>query len=64
MKIFSALFVAFMVAIACAAPPIITIMKALIEVGPPMPTLTPMIETRRPPTRPASMAPSAKPMVD
>ena len=34
------------------APPIITIMKALTEIGPPMPELTPVMATRRPPTSP------------
>ena len=30
------------------APPIITIMKALIEIGPPMPELTPVMATSKP----------------
>ena len=46
------------------APPIITIMKALIEVGPPMPRLTPVIVTSSPPTSPASIAPVAKPIIE
>ena len=46
------------------APPIITMMKALIEIQVPSPEFTPEIETSSAPARPASMAPRAKPIIE
>ena len=45
------------------APPIITIKNALMDIGPPMPELTPVMATSKPPTTPASIAPKAKPSI-
>ena len=45
------------------APPIITMMNALIEIQVPSPLFTPEIATRSDPARPARAAPIANPII-